>query len=510
MMRRYSDVMVLVAAFAMVLAGTGEAATIGYWKFEEASGAAIDSGTGGNNGTLLGGAARSSTVFGSTPPTEPNTRSMEFFGNNGDAVNMGLSPEVDDSDFTLEAWVYVRTDGADSFPLLAGKLIGGNFLDRGFELMARPDGSEGGEAGTGKWKARFTIRFGGPQDSVYSADLDFNKWYHLAGVRKGTGAEAISLYVDGHLAGQAASTHTALTSGQQFSIGGADVGGGVFGRAVDGFIDEVRLSDEALDRSEFLNVLNPATLGYWKFEEASGDALDSGTSGSDGTLLGGAARSSTVFGSTPQTEPNTRSMEFFGNNGDAVNMGLSPEVDDSDFTLEGWVYIRPDGAHSFPLLAGKLISGNFSDRGFELMARPDGSVGGEAGTGKWKARFAIRFGGSQDQVLSDDLNFNKWYHLAGVREGTGTGAVRLYVDGVLAGQAASTHTALTSGQWFSIGGANTGGGVFGRAVDGFIDEVRLSNEALTPDLLLNAVPQPATLCLIVSALFMIGIRRRRT
>lgn len=248
------------------------------------------------------------------------------------------------------------------------------------------------------------------------------------------------------------------------------------------------------------------SLGYWDFDEASGSALDAGTGGNDGALLGGAARSATIFGQTPLTTPNVNSMEFF-NDGDAVNMGTSPDVGANDFTLEGWVNIRAGGADSFPLIAGKLISGNFLDRGFELQARPDGSVGGEAGTGKWQARFAIRFGGSQDQVLSADLDFDTWYHLAGVRRGTGAGAVELFVDGVSQGTASSGHIDLTSGQHFSIGGANLGGGGgFGRALDGFIDEVRLSDTALAPSEFL--IPEPGSLSLLATAMALMGMRRR--
>ena len=230
------------------------------------------------------------------------------------------------------------------------------------------------------------------------------------------------------------------------------------------------------------------TMGYWRFEEESGQAIDIAANPWHGDLIGGAARSATVFGSSvPQTGAvNGQSMEFFGNDGDGVNMGNGFDVDDEDFTLEAWVYLRD--ADSFPLIVGKLISGNFMDRGWEIQGRPDGSQGGEAGTGKWKARFAVRFGGSQDQVLSADLEFDTWYHLAGVRAGTGADAVRLYVDGVLAGSASTAHISLTSGQEFSIGGANTTGGPpgsFGRAVNGYVDEVRLSNIALNPSQFLN-------------------------
>ena len=226
------------------------------------------------------------------------------------------------------------------------------------------------------------------------------------------------------------------------------------------------------------------TIGYWRFEEESGQAIDISANARHGDLIGGAVRSATVFGSSvPQTgAANTKSAEFFGNDGDAVNMGNGFDVDDDDFTLEAWVNLRD--ADSYPLIAGKLISGNFLDRGFELQGRP----APEAAAGKWKARFAVRFGGSQDQVLSADLEFDTWYHLAGVRAGTGAGAVRLYVNGILAGSASTAHTSLTSGQEFSIGGANTTGGPpgdFGRAVKGYVDEVRLSNIALAPSQFLN-------------------------
>lgn len=254
-----------------------------------------------------------------------------------------------------------------------------------------------------------------------------------------------------------------------------------------------------------------ATIGYWRFEEASGDALDE-TTNQNGTVLGNAARSSTIFGSpVPKTgATNTQSMEFTGTAGDAVNMGQSVDVGTSDLTLEAWVNLRD--ALDFPLIAGKLISGNFLDRGWELMARPDAANGGgEAGPGKWKARFAIRHGGSQDQVLSADLDFNTWYHLAGVREGTGANAVKLYIDGVLAGTAASAHTELGSPQEFSVGGANiTGGppGSFGRAVNGFIDEVRLSDVALAPSQFHN-IPEPGSAVLLLMGIsVLLGFRKR--
>lgn|GEM_PF-2224198 len=241
-----------------------------------------------------------------------------------------------------------------------------------------------------------------------------------------------------------------------------------------------------------------ATIGYWRFEEASGLALDASGSGVDGTLLGGATRSALIFGSpVPQTgATNTRSMSFDGVTGTAVNMGNGINVDAGNFTLETYVRIKPNGATNYPLLAGKLVSGNFLDRGFELQARPDAvNGGGEAGLGKWKALFRASddFGGSDD-VFSPDLEFDTWYHLAGVRSGN---TLRLYVDGVQVGGDVTPSGSFTSGQEFSVGGANTTGGPpgsFGRALNGFVDEVRLSDAALAPSQFLNAtaVQSPTT------------------
>jgi hypothetical protein len=230
--------------------------TMGYWRFEEASGQALDLSANARHGDLNGGAARSATVFGSSVPqtSAANAQSMEFFGSDGDAVNMGNGFNVDDDDFTLEAYVNLRD--AFSFPLIAGKLVGGNFLDRGFELQGRPDAAHGnGEAGPGKWKALFRSRDGGNSDDLFSADLNYNTWYHLAAVRNGA---TLSLYVDGVLAGsKAISNSGSYTSGQEFSVGGANTTGGPpgdFGRAVNGYVDEVRLSNIALTPSQFLNV----------------------------------------------------------------------------------------------------------------------------------------------------------------------------------------------------------------------------------------------------------------
>ena len=257
--------------------------------------------------------------------------------------------------------------------------------------------------------------------------------------------------------------------------------------------------------------LSAATMDYWRFEEASGQALDSADN-RHGTLMGNAARTSSVFGTpVPQTlESNTQSMMFTGASGDVVDMGTAPEVPAGDFTLEAFVKLDPNGASAFPLIAGKLVSGNFLDRGYEIQARPDATFGGEAGAGMWKALFRARDGGPNTRdLLSADLSYDTWYHLAVQREDT---VLTLFVDGTLAnsmtlGGVENYESAL---QHFTVGGAQTDSGVYGRAVDGLVDEVRFSSGALAPSEFLNAeVPEPSAAAVMLTCMAMAGMRRRR-
>ena len=235
-------------------------------------------------------------------------------------------------------------------------------------------------------------------------------------------------------------------------------------------------------------------VGYWRFEEEFGPvAFDGAVSPAEhGILAGGAQRSTNVADpQVPHTgQPNTSSMQFDGVAGSAINMGADPDLDvgSGDFTLEAYVNLQD--ALDFPLIAGKQVSGNFFDQGFELQARPDAANGGgEASPGKWKGLFRTGDGAILDDLFTADLDFNTWYHLAAVRNGN---LLSLYVDGNLRGSKTITGSGdFTSGQEFSIGGANITGstpGIFGRAANGLVDEVRLSNTALSVAEFLNASP----------------------
>jgi hypothetical protein len=220
---------------------------------------------------------------------------------------------------------------------------------------------------------------------------------------------------------------------------------------------------------------------YWPFEEGSGVALDIDEDHPfNGTLLGTASRSNSVFAAVvPRTSAaNTRSVNFTGTDGNAVDMGGGTNVDigSGDFTLQGWINARaiPGGV---AFIAGKHITSLFANKGYALVANPSGAGFTVSGS--------ISGGGTVVTATSGVLNLSQWYHLALVRS---AGTLKLYVDGVQAQSVTDSipGTSLNSTQNFSVGGAREGDGNFHNPFNGLIDEVRITGTALAPNQFLNA------------------------
>lgn len=128
------------------------------------------------------------------------------------------------------------------------------------------------------------------------------------------------------------------------------------------------------------------------------------------------------------------------------------------FTVEAWV--RPN-------------AGALSKAQSLIVNKRDGSSAEEFWFALYDGKPALTTfsgGSNTGQALADDvLSADTWYHLVGVRDGSN---LRLYVDGVLAG------SGTTSGVEANAGNILIGRDGFstGREFDGWIDEVRITNE----------------------------------
>ncbi len=234
------------------------------------------------------------------------------------------------------------------------------------------------------------------------------------------------------------------------------------------------------------------TVGHWRFEEGTADQpasssagaiLDSTTPANNGTAVGGP-----VYRSSPV--PNsTLALEFDGSN-DSVKIadGVDFQLTQS-LTIEACVNIDNLPTTRFEL---RQILFRGDDRGgldpYYLAVMGNGT---DTTLGRFYIDPVTGVPNSHEAVHVDITGLSgQWLHLAGVLDHANN-TMTAYLNGV-AGATLTTTTrpgaALLTGSrpGVSIGSLQTGSG---QNIDGLIDEVRLSDTALTPSEFLDCVEQ---------------------
>jgi hypothetical protein len=256
------------------------------------------------------------------------------------------------------------------------------------------------------------------------------------------------------------------------------------------------------------------TVAYWRFEEGTANAAASGTGtildssgdGNNGTPMNGPTYSTNVPVATiPQTgATNSLSMLFNGTNQqifipDSPSLALTQSL-----TLEA--YIDP--------LSLTSISGSPTG-GEKIVFRGDNRNGYDPyslGIDKGDLTFAIN-DASNDQV-SVQVPFtavNQWTEVAGTLDNA-TGVMDLYENGVLVASATTTirpFATLDASKDPGLGIGNVEASD-NQYFDGYIDEVRISNQALLPSQFLDSsVPEPASVSILCVGILGMLARRRR-
>ena len=194
-------------------------------------------------------------------------------------------------------------------------------------------------------------------------------------------------------------------------------------------------------------------VGWWKFEEGSGNALDSTGQGFTGTLVNSPIRITGKRG---------MALSFNGSN-QYINAGGAGNFTSSNFTLSGWFYFTELSASRQPVI---LYKGGYTSQGYYIQIISTGSI--------W---FHTNQSGAVQITKSSvaAVNTNNWHLITIIRNGS---SVRIYVNGADVTSTADTHIdPADSAENFQIGTyqQQTGNTL---PLAGMADDIRIYNRAL--------------------------------
>jgi hypothetical protein len=194
------------------------------------------------------------------------------------------------------------------------------------------------------------------------------------------------------------------------------------------------------------------TVGLWHMNETSGNALDSSGNGNTGTPTG----TTIVDGRLG------KARSFNGTTSDYINLGNIFDFSGTKpFTIEAWVYTNTVGTQR--AIIGKF-NANVAGQWYLRMDT----------TGKITFhREATPYIVTSNTVLAT----SKWYHVAAVYDGAYN---RIYINGVEDASPVTTGS-VTSNSTNVLIGSYYNSNAIAYNWDGYIDEMRVSNIARTPE-----------------------------
>lgn len=356
-------------------------------------------------------------------------------------------PATVDANFTLACWIKTTATGGtgqwyEGLGLIDAE-VGGVVPDFGLALV-------GNRIGFGAGKPDYTL--------LSATTVNDGAWHHVAATRDDV-TGGLRIYIDGVLDASGSGPAGARTAPAKMRLGSIRGTTGFF----NGSLDEVRIYPTILSQTEITRLAKVAStlVARYAFDD---DARDASGHRNHGDPVNVAYTAGAAGGKAA----------VFDGAGSFVKIPASVV---GNFTIAYWVRTTATGGTG-QWYAGKAmvdadVPGAADDWGIAL-------VGGKAGFGIGNPDTTI--------VSTTAVNDGAWHHIAATRTST-SGAMKLYVDGVLQASAAIGPTAGRT----AAGGIRVGSTLFGGAYfQGAIDDLLVFNYALNAtQVAAIAAPLPA-------------------
>jgi hypothetical protein len=321
--------------------------------------------------------------------------------------NVALQPGT--SDFCVEFWVYMNSVSSDVTFISRGNL--GSFFD--LLIQFRPSVGNNLRVNT-------TPNSYVPYDFSWTPSA--NVWYHIAVTRSGTNLRA---FVNGTQIGTTQSDSQNMNQSVNFAVGYNRQAGG---QNLGGYISNVRfVKGSAVYTSAFTSPTAPLTAisGTELLTCQSNRFVDNSSNNFAATVVGSIrVQPFSPFLPTAEYDASVNGGSgYFDGSGDKLVLPDNAAfAQNTDFTLEGWMYPLDNSANMFlyyMLANGSLAVGYYTDK---------------------KVKVDAPFVGIQI-TSSGTFDPNQWLHIAMSRI---SGTTTLYVNGVSQGTTGFTTTSTTN------------------------------------------------------------------
>ncbi|MDB2683055.1 LamG domain-containing protein [Alphaproteobacteria bacterium] len=411
---------------------------VGHWKFDEVATTttAVDSGSGGNNGTLTNMAG---TEWGAAIDNNGVT-----FTSSNDYVE---TADLLNGAYTVSTWVKIDSYGGSGIGRIFNKGIMSLYPNDGFDGVTFQHPFTGSASSSAQWRT--------PTNSY---DPHLGKWVHITvSYDPSNIANDPVIYFNAEpvsLSETRAPVGTSNPSADNVRIGNVTAAN----RELDGSIDDFRIYDRVLSAAEVKNIFletssNGQLTNHWKLNDGAGSSIadSAGALTGTGVNIGAGDWVTGLNGGTIDFDGSTERIDF-GNH----------TAGDTLYTASAWFRTTNSNAN-----AGVFHRGSSSWTVYNPLMRTSNT--GENRPGNVNFLY-------HGQTFDDGA----WHHIAFSRNGS---SIKLYFDGVeraskdpITGPEASGGGTANK---VTIGAVKTA--TYNNYFDGDIDDVRLYDRELSAD-----------------------------